>query len=191
MAEGELEILSRWATNEYAAQCSFRKIMRMFLLWVWTHDRENITLGHLWPVSFLVQSLSHVWLFATPWTAAQQASLSFTVSLSLSKLMSIESRCHPTTSSSGPFLLLMHSVSPAPGSFPVSRLFTWGGQSIRASASASVLPMNIQGWFPLGLSGFISLLSKGLSRVFSNTTVSKHQFFGTQPSLWSNSHIHT
>ena len=80
---------------------------------------------------------------------------------------------------------------PASGSFPVSRLFTSGGQSIRASASASDLPMNIRGWFPLRLTGLISLLSKGLSRVFSSTTVQKYQFFGTQPSLWSNSHIHT
>ena len=81
---------------------------------------------------------------------------------------------------------------PASGSFPMSQLFTSGGQSIGASALASVLPMNIQGWSPLGLTGLISLLSKGLSRVFSNTTVQKHQFFGAQPSLFTvNSHIHT
>ena len=79
----------------------------------------------------------------------------------------------------------------ASGSFPMSRLFTSGGQSIGASASASVLPMNTQGWFPFGLTGLISLLSKGLSRIFSSTTVWKHQFFSAQPSLWSNSHIHT
>ena len=76
-------------------------------------------------------------------------------------------------------------------SFPMSQFFTAGGQSTGASTSASVLPMNIQGWFPLGLTGLISLLSKRLSRVFSNTTVQKHQFFGTQPSLWSNSQIYT
>ena len=76
---------------------------------------------------------------------------------------------------------------PAPRSFPMSQLFTKGGQSI--GASASVLPMNIQGWFPLELTGLISLQSKGLSRVFSSTTVQKRQFFDTQPSLWSNSHI--
>ena len=80
---------------------------------------------------------------------------------------------------------------PAPGSFPTNQLFTSGGQSIGTSASESVLPMNIQGWFPLGWTVLISLLSKGLWRVFSNTTVQKHQFFGTQLSLWSNSHIHT
>ena len=81
--------------------------------------------------------------------------------------------------------------SPASGSFPMSRLFTSGNQSIGASASASVLPMNIHDWFPLGLTGLLSLQSKGLSKVFSNTTVRKHQFFSSQPSLWSNSHIHT
>ena len=80
---------------------------------------------------------------------------------------------------------------PASGSFPMSQFFASGGQSIGVSASTSVLPMNIQDWFPLGLTGLISLLSKGLSRVFSNTTVQKHQFFGVQLSLWSNSHIHT
>ena len=80
---------------------------------------------------------------------------------------------------------------PSSGSFPVSWLFTSGGQIIESSASATVPQMNIQGWFPLELSSLISLQSKGLSRVFSNTTVQKHQFFGAQPSLWSNSHIHT
>ena len=87
--------------------------------------------------------------------------------------------------------LLLPSIFPSIRSFPVSRLFTSGGQSIGASASATVLPMNIQGWFPLGLTGLISLLSKGLSRVFSNTTVQKHKFFRTQTFLLSNSHIHT
>ena len=80
---------------------------------------------------------------------------------------------------------------PAPGSFPMSLLFTSGSQSTGVSASASVLPMNIQGWFPLGLTGLISLLSKGLARVFSSNTIWKHQFFGVQSSLWFNSHICT
>ena len=80
---------------------------------------------------------------------------------------------------------------PTSGSFPISQLFTWGGQSTGVSASASVLPMNTQGWSPLGWTGWISLQSKGLSRVFSNTTVQKHQFFGAQLSSQSNSHIHT
>ena len=99
--------------------------------------------------------------------------------------------CHPTISSSVvPFSSRPQSF-PASGSFPMSGLFTSGDQSIGASASASVFPMNIQGWFPLELIGLISLQSTELSRVFSNTTVQKHQFFGAQPSLWPRSHIHT
>ena len=90
---------------------------------------------------------------------------------------------HPTTSSSVvPFSSCPQSF-PTSGSSPMTQLFTSGGQSIGASASASVLPVNIQGWFPWGLTGLISLQSKGLSRVFSSTTVQKHQFSGTQPSL--------
>ena len=135
-------------------------------------------------------SLSHVWLFVTPWTAACQASLSFTVSRSLRKLMSIEPvmlsnhliLCCPFSSCSQSF--------PASGSLPVSQLFISGGQSLWASALASVIPMNIQGWLPWGLTGLIYLWSRVLSIVFSSTTVWKHQFFGTQPPLWSNSHIH-
>ena len=205
----------------------------------------------------VVQLLSPVWLFASPWTAAHQASLSITNSWSLLKLMSIESLmpsnnlilcrlffllpsifpasgsfpmsqlftsvpfnrsvvfnslrphesqharppcpsptpgvypnscplshwCHPTISSSViPFSSRLHSF-PASGSFPMSQFFTSGRQSIRVSVSASVLPMNIQDWFPLGWTGWISLQSKGLSRVFSNTTVQKHQFFSVQLSL--------
>ena len=80
---------------------------------------------------------------------------------------------------------------PASGSFPISQLFSSGGQNIGVSALASVLPINIQNGFPLGLTGLISLLSKALSRVFSSTTVQKHQFFGAQLFLWYNSHIHT
>ena len=98
--------------------------------------------------------------------------------------------CHPTISSSVmPYSSCLQSF-PASGSFPVSRLFTLGGQNIGASASASVLPMSIQIWLLLGLTCLISLPSKGLSRVVSSNTVWKHQFFNTQPSLWSNSHIH-
>ena len=95
--------------------------------------------------------------------------------------------CHPTISSSViPFFSCLQSC-PASGSFSVSRLFASVGQSIGASASASALPMNIQGWFPLGWTGLVSLLSKGLSRVFSSTTIWRHQFFSAQPSSWSNS----
>ena len=92
---------------------------------------------------------------------------------------------HPLSSPSPPALSL-----PASGSFQMSHFFASGGQSIRVSVSTSVLPVNIQDWFPLGWTGWISLQSKGLSRVFSNTTVQKHQFFGIQLSLWSNSYIH-
>ena len=119
----------------------------------------------------------------SPWTAALQASLPSTISWSLLRLISIES-VMPSN-----YLILYCPFSS--GSFPRSQFFTSGGQNIRASASASVLPMNIQGWSPLGWTGWISLQSKGFSRVFSNTTVQKHQFFGTQLSLWFNSHIHT
>ena len=99
--------------------------------------------------------------------------------------------CHPTILSSViPFSSCPQSF-PASESFLMSHLFTSGGQNIRVSASASVLPMNTQDWSPLGWTGWISLQSKGLSRVFSNTTVQKHQFFGVQLSSQSNSHIHT
>ena len=98
--------------------------------------------------------------------------------------------CHPAISSSVvPFSSCLPSF-PASGSFLVSRLFASGGQTMGVSASASVLPMNIQDWFSLGLTDLISLQSKGLSRVSSNTTVQKHQFFSAQTYLWSSSHIH-
>ena len=98
--------------------------------------------------------------------------------------------CHPTISSSVvPFFSCLQTF-PASGSFSISQFFAAGGQSIEALASVSVLPMNIQDWFPLRLTGLISLQSKGPSKVFSNTTVQKHQFLGPQLSLWSNSHIH-
>ena len=99
--------------------------------------------------------------------------------------------CHPAISSSVvPFSSCPQSL-PTSGSFPMSQLFSWGDQSIDVSASASVLPMNTQDWSPLGWTGWISLQSKGLSRVFSNTTVQKHQFFSAQLSSQSHSHIHT
>ena len=138
-----------------------------------------------------VQLLSHVQLFTTPWTVACQASLSVIYTQGLLKLMSIELvmpsyhliLCCP--------LLFLHQYFPASGSFQMSQFLTSGGQSIGASASASVLPMNTQYWFPLGWTGWISLQSNVLSRVFSNTTVQKHQFFSAISSLWSNSYIHT
>ena len=136
-----------------------------------------------------VQSLSSVWLFATPWTAARRGSLSSTISWACSNSCPSSQWCHPTISSFAISFSSCLQSFPASGSFPVSRLFTAGGQSI--GASASVLSMNILDLFPLGLTGLISLLSKGLSRIFSRITVQKHQFFGGQPSLWSKSHIHT
>ena len=137
-------------------------------------------INSLYKVISSVQSLSRVWLVASPWTAARRASLSITNSQSLLKVMSVES-VMPSNHLIlyRPLLLLS-----------LSQFFTSGGQSIRASASAWVLPMNIQDWFPLGLIGLISLQSKGLSRLFSNTIVRKHQFFHAQLSLWSKSHIH-
>ena len=137
-----------------------------------------------------VQSLSHIWLFVTPWTAARQASLSITNSWRLLKFMSIKS-----VISSNHLILCHHLLLPS--IFLSIRVFSNESvlhiryQSTGISASASVLPMNTQDWFLLGWTVWISLQSKGLSRVFSNTTVQKHQFFGTQSSLWSNSHIHT
>ena len=128
----------------------------------------------------LVQSLSPVQLFVTPWTSPSPRACSISHPLTW--------WCHPTISSSViPFSYSLQSV-PASGSFPVSQFFKLGGQSIGVSVSASVLPLDIQDWFPLG---WISLRSKGLSRVFSNTTHQKHQFFGAQLSSQSNSHIHT
>ena len=131
----------------------------------------NILLGTFIWLIVVVQLLSCVWLFATPWPAACQASLSFTVSLSLLKLMSIESvmpsnhliLCRP--------LLLLSSVFPSIRVCLMSRLFPLGGQSIGASASASVLPMNNQCWFNLGWTGLISVMANRLSTAFSNTTV--------------------
>ena len=136
-----------------------------------------------------VQSLSRVRLFAIPWTAARQASLSITNPRVYSNSHPLSWWCHPTISSFVvPFSCLQSF--PASGFFQMSQFFALRGQSIGVSDSASVLPMNIQDWYPLGWTGWISLQCKGLSRVFSNTTVQKHQFFGAQLSLWSNSHIH-
>ena len=123
--------------------------------------------------------------------STNQVSLSFTISQSLLKFMSIESVM------SSKHLILCHPLLLLPSIFPGIRVFSSeSALHIRwpkygASASALILPMNIQDWFPLGLTGLISLLSRGLSRVSSNTTIWKHQFFSAQPSLWSSSHIHT
>ena len=143
-----------------------------------------------WIVSS-VQLLSRVRLFVTPWIAARQASLPITISRSSLRLTSIESvmpsshliLCRP--------LLLLPPIPPSIRVFPMSQLFAWGSQSTGVSALASFLPKNTQGWSPLEWTSWISLQSKWISRVFSNITVQKHQFFGAQPSSQSNSRTHT
>ena len=159
-------------------------------------DIQNwITLPYTWNIVnqlfSSVQAHSRVWLFATSWTAVHQASLSITNSQSLLKLMSMESvmpsnhliLCHP--------LFLPPLILPSIRVFPMSQFFTSHGQNIGVSASASVLPMNILDWSPLRWTGLISLQSKGLSGVFSNTIAQKHQFSIAQLSLSSSSYIHT
>ena len=155
---------------------------------IWSFPLSQITSSNAkFPLSSVQFSHSCVQLFATPWTVARQASLSITNSQNLLKLMPIES-VMPSNYFILCSLLLLSPSIPASGSFQMSQFFTSGGQRIGASASASVLPMNIQDWFPLGWTGWISLQSKGLSRIFSNTTVQKHQFFGAQLPYSPNSH---
>ena len=138
-----------------------------------------------------VQLLSRVWLFATPWIAARQASLSITTPGVYSNSCPSSRWCHPAISSLAvPFSSCPQSF-PASESFPMSQLFTWGGQSTGVSASASFLPKKSQGLSSSEWTCWISSQSNGLSRVFSNTTVQKHQFFGAQLSSQSSSHIHT
>ena len=162
----------------------------------WRSGGQRVQLGYVktstWKPSDLTFWLSLIssvhWLncvrfFATPRTAACQASLSITNSWSLLKPMSIE-LVMPSNHLilCRPFSSCLHSF-PASGSFHMSQLFASGGQSIGASAPASVLPVNIQDWSPLGWTGWISLRSKGLSGVYANTTVWRHQFFGAEPSF--------
>ena len=129
-----------------------------------------------------VQSLSHVRLFVTPWTAAARPPCSSQTPGAYSNSCPSRQWCHPTISPSVIHFSSCLQSFPASGSFPISQFFASGGQSIGVSALASILLTNIKDWFPLGFTGWISLWSKGLSRVF-NTTVQKHQFFGTQLSL--------
>ena len=138
-----------------------------------------------------VQTLSHVRLLATPKSKhASPPCPSLTPGVYPNSCPSIQ-WCHPAISSSVvPSSSCLQSL-PASGIFQMSQRVAWGGQSIGVSASAWLFPMNTQDWPPLGWTGWISLLSKGLSRVFSNTTVQKHLFFGAQLSSQSNSHIHT
>ena len=138
----------------------------------------------------VVQSLSCVWLQPRGLQHARPPCPSLSPGVCPSSCP-LSHWCYIKISSSAALFSFCLLSFPASGSFPMSQLFISGGQSIEISASASVLPMNIQDWFPLGLTGLISLQTKGLSRVLSNTTVQKHQFFGAQPSLWSNCHICT
>ena len=137
-----------------------------------------------------VQLFSRVWLFATPWITAHQATMSTTNSGVYPNSCPSSQWAHPAISFSDILFSSCPQSLPASGSFPMSQFLASGGQSIGVSASESVLPMNTQDWSPLKWTGWISLQSKGLSRVFSNTTVQKHQFFGAQLSSQSNSHIH-
>ena len=175
-------ILTSWATRK--AQPIWEKNLKTCgYMYMWWPRASQVTQFSS------VQWLSHVRLFVTPWTAAHRASLSITNSQSLLKLMSIKSVMPSNISSSViPFSSCLQFF-PAWESFLRSQIFASAGQSI--GVSVSVLPMNIQDWFPLGWTGWISLQSKGLSRVFSNPIVQMHQLFGTQFFLWSNSHIHT
>ena len=134
----------------------------------------------------VVQLLSHTWLSVTPWTAACQASPSFTISPSFSDSCPLSWRCCLTISSSATLFSFCLQSFPESGSLPMSWFFVTGGQSV--GALVLVLPVNIQGWFSLELTGLISWLSKGLSSVF--TTIWRHQSFSAQPSLWSCCFIH-
>ena len=149
-----------------------------------------LLVSHSGTHSVVVRSLSPIWL----WSYELQPTTLPCPSLSLGvwpNSYPLTQWCHPTISWSVATFSSCPQSLPASESFPMSQFFASGGQSIRVLASASVLPIYIQGWYPLGFTSLIYLLSKGLSRVFSSTTARKHQFFGTQTSLWSNSHIHT
>ena len=192
-----------WSEKTVKIHCSFKKY----------HYRTDVQLySHLCYTSFNYICL---WRVRTFWQDISVSSVQFSRSVVSNSLQPHESQharppcpsptpgvysnscplsrwCHPAISSSVvvPFSSCPQSL-PASGSFPMNKLFAWGGQSTGVSASALVLPMNTQGWSSLGWSGWISFQSKGLSRVFSNTIVQKHQFFSTQLSSQSNSHIHT
>ena len=162
--------------NGKESSCQFRR--HGFNPWVQkTHRRRK---GQPTPVFSSVQSLIRVQFFATPWISACQASLSITNSRSSLRLMPIDSVMPSSHLILGRPLLLLPPILPASESFPMTQLFAWGGQSTGVSALASFLPKKSQGWTPSEWTGWIFLQSKGLSRVFSNTTLQNHQFFGTQ-----------
>ena len=165
-----------------AMLCPLRSISNLKPLFLWNFFQPSFLLQF----SSVAQSCPAL---CNPWIAARQASQSIINCWSLLKHMSIK-LVMPSSHLTSPSPPDPQSL-PASGSFPMSQLFAWGGQSIGVSALASVLPVNTQDWSALGWTGWISLQSKGLSRVFSNTTVQKHQFFGALLSSQSNSHIHT
>ena len=156
-----------WGIKSFKEECCQVKLLLLF--------RHSVMSDSLW-----TYGLHHAWL-PCPLPSPRAHSNSYPSSR----------WCHATISSSVITFSSCLQACSASGPFLMHRLFISGGQSIGASVSASVLPMNILNWFPLGLTGLISLQSKGLCKVFSSTTVWKHQFLGAQPSLWSNSHIHT
>ena len=168
------------------------KVLRQFTPLIWEMNFTSLPLTSSWTAFSSVQfSRSVVSNSASPWITARQASLSITNSWSSLKLMSIKSVMPSSHLILSHPLLLLPPIRPSIKIFPMSQLFSWGGQSIGVSALASVLPKNTQDWSPSEWTGWISLQSKGLSWVFSNTTVQRHQFFGAQLSSQSNSHIHT
>ena len=171
-----------WDVRRYSLVLKDRWARLLWFQILILNDCVQVKLLNLFHFSS-VQSLSRVRLFVTPWTTACQASLSITNSQSLLKIMSMSQWCHPTISSSVvPFSSRLQSF-PASASFHMSQFFVSGGRRIGVSASTSVFPMNIQDWFPLSWTGWISLQSKRLSRVFSNTSVQEHQLFSAQLSL--------
>ena len=143
------------------------------------------------PTMLLLFSHPIMSTFATPQTPACQASLSLTISQSCPSSCPLHQWCYQTISSSDVLFSFCPQSFPASGTFPMSRLFASGDQNAGALASASVIPMSIQSWFPLRLIAFISLLSRGLSGVFFCTTVQRHRFFGALPSSWSSFHSHS
>ena len=162
-----------------------------YLLVVLSLARQSSTVISVFSISVVVHLLNHVRLFMIPWNTAQQASLCFTIpELAQTHVHQVGDAIHTILSSVVPFSSCLQSF-PASGSSLMNQIFASSGQSIRASPSSISLLMNIQDLFPLGLTGLISLQSKGLSRIFSNTTGQKHQFFSVQPSSWSNFYINT
>ena len=161
-AQNRRQLLNKLDGRELPARCSLQG-QALLLAQDQNFSPENPFLCSILTHFLFVHLLSHVWLFPTPRTAALQASLSSTISRSLLKFMSVELVMPPShLISAAPFSFCLQSF-PASGSFPVSQLFASGGQGTGASASAAVLPMNIHGWFSLGLTGLISLQSKGMA----------------------------